>query len=82
MIFPRLERYRLRAGSRPAWCRASASVDTLAYLASDRTEVCPERAISIGVPVPSSASWVSALCRSWCRVAPPEAALKIASAYW
>jgi hypothetical protein len=43
-------------------------------LVSDRTEVCPERAISIGVPVPSSASWVSALCRGWCRVAPPEAA--------
>ena len=32
-------RYRLRAGSRPAWCRCSASALTRAYLASDRTEV-------------------------------------------
>jgi hypothetical protein len=31
--------YRRRAGSRSAWCRASASADTLAYLASHRTEV-------------------------------------------
>ena len=52
--------YRLRAGSRPAWCRCSASALTRAYLASDRTEVWPDRAISIGVPVPSSASCVSA----------------------
>ncbi len=35
-----------------------------AYLASDLTEVRPERAISMGVPVPSSASWVSAECLS------------------
>jgi hypothetical protein len=31
--------------------RASASAETRTYLASDRTEVWPERAISIGVPV-------------------------------
>jgi hypothetical protein len=49
-------------------------------LASDRTDVCPDRAISIGVDVPSSASWVSAECRSWCSVAPPDAALNSASA--
>jgi hypothetical protein len=30
--------YRRRAGSRSAWWRASASADTRAYLASDRTE--------------------------------------------
>jgi hypothetical protein len=32
----------LRAGSRSAWCRSRASTDTLAYFASDRTEVRPE----------------------------------------
>ena len=34
-----LRLYRRRAGSRSAWCRASASAETRAYLASDRTEV-------------------------------------------
>ena len=38
--------YRRRAGSRPAWWRASTSAETFAYLASDRTEVWPERPIS------------------------------------
>jgi len=50
---------RRRAGSRSAWRRASASALTRAYLASDLTEVWPLRAISMGVPVPSSASWES-----------------------
>ena len=36
---PRLVSYRRRAGSRSAWCRASASALTRAYLASDRTDV-------------------------------------------
>jgi hypothetical protein len=39
--------FRRRAGSRSAWCRWSASADTLAYLASDRTEVWPLLALSI-----------------------------------
>jgi hypothetical protein len=66
---------RRRAGSRSAWCRASASALTRAYLASDLTEVWPLRAISMGVPVPSSASWpcmtdlVSASSRAWPRAA-------------
>jgi len=47
--------YRLRAGSRSAWWRARASADTRAYLASGRTDIWPLLAISIGVPVPSSA---------------------------
>jgi hypothetical protein len=34
--------------------------DTWEHLISDRTDVWPDRAINIGVPVPSSASWVSA----------------------
>ncbi len=33
-------------------------------------EACRDRASSIGVLVPFSASWVSAVCRSWCRVHP------------
>ena len=36
---PGLVSYRRRAGSRSAWCRASASALTRAYLASDRTDV-------------------------------------------
>ena len=52
--------YRRRAGSRSAWCHWRASAETRAYFASDRTDVSPDRAISIGVPVPSSAPWVSA----------------------
>ena len=40
-----------------------------AHLASDRTEVWPERAIRMGIPVPSSASRVSALYLNWCRMA-------------
>jgi hypothetical protein len=44
------------------------------HWAADRTDVCPERPISIGVDVPSSALWISAESRSWCRAAPPDAA--------
>ena len=36
---PGLVSYRRRAGSRSAWCRASTSALTRAYLASDRTDV-------------------------------------------
>ena len=72
--------YRRRAGSCSAWCRCSASTDTRAYLTSERTDVCPLRAMSMGADVPSSASWVSAECRSWCRVAPLLAARNSASA--
>ena len=43
--------------------------ETRAYLASDRTKVWPEQTMSIGVPVPFSASWVSAEWRSWRSVA-------------
>jgi hypothetical protein len=38
--------------------------------------------MSIGVPVPFSASWVSAECLSWCKVAPPEAFENKAAACW
>jgi hypothetical protein len=69
-------RYLRRAGSRSAWWRASASADTRAYLTSDRTDVWPDRAMSIGVDTPSSAACVSALCRSWCSVVPPDAVLE------
>ena len=36
---PKGAAYRRAAGSRSAWCRASASAETRAYLASDRTDV-------------------------------------------
>jgi hypothetical protein len=45
-----------------------ASADGRAYLASEATARWPDLAISIGVDAPASASWVSALYRSWCRV--------------
>ena len=44
------------ARARPALRRARASADMRAYLASDRTDMWSGRAISIGVPVPASAS--------------------------
>jgi hypothetical protein len=40
--------------------RPNASAETRAYLASDRTEVCPDSAMSIGVEALASAAWVSA----------------------
>lgn len=52
------------AGSRSACHLASASAETLAYLANDRTEVCPDSAISIGMEAPSSAAWVRPEWRS------------------
>jgi hypothetical protein len=72
--------YRRRAGSFCSCHRASASADGRAYLASDATEVWPLLVMSIGVLAPSSAACVRALCRSWCRVAPPLASLNRSSA--
>jgi|SRR5580693_8781289 hypothetical protein len=72
--------YLLRAGSLRSCHRANASADGRAYLARLATDVCPDFAISMGVDAPASASWVSAECRSWCSVAPPDAALKMLSA--
>ena len=37
--------------------------------------------MSIGVPVPASASCVSAECLRWCKVAPPEALANNAPAF-
>jgi hypothetical protein len=45
-------------------------INGLAYLARLATLVCPLLAISMGVLAPFPASWVNALCRSWCSVAP------------
>ena len=61
---------------------ASASAETRAYRASDPTDVCPDRAISIGVAAPASASWVRALCRSRARSRPREASENRAAACW
>jgi hypothetical protein len=71
--------HRRRAGSLRSCQRARASANGRAYLASEATGVWPLLAMSIGVDAPASASWVSALCRSWCRVAPPDAALNRSS---
>src|SRR5216684_9392319 len=50
-------------GSWEATCRATESTPGRAYRSSERTEECRDRASSIWVLVPFSASWVSALCR-------------------
>jgi hypothetical protein len=46
------------AGSRSACHLPSASAETRAYWASERTEVCPDSAMSMGVEAPASAAWV------------------------
>jgi hypothetical protein len=46
-------------------------------LASDRTEVCPDSAISIGVEAPSSAAFVRPEWRSWCSVYGPPGRLVV-----
>ena len=52
---------RRAAGSRSATCRATESTPGRAYRSRERTEAWRERASSIGVEVPSSASCVRAL---------------------
>jgi len=42
-----------------------------AYMTVDRADESPGRAISVGVPVPSCASWISAERRTSCTVMPP-----------
>jgi hypothetical protein len=56
--------FRRAAGSRSARHRPRASAEILAYFPTERTETCPDIAISMGVDAPSSAAWVSAECRS------------------
>ncbi|AZS75054.1 hypothetical protein DDE74_32770 [Streptomyces lydicus] len=66
---------RRAAGSRSATCRATESTPGCAYRSRERTEAWRERASSIGVEVPSSASWVRAPCRSRCRVQPSRSSM-------
>ena len=61
-----------RCGSVSVWCCARASVLTLAYRARLRMSRWPDLAISIGAPVPASASWLRLEWRGWWRVTPPE----------
>ncbi|QDN93137.1 hypothetical protein FNV62_52490 [Streptomyces sp. RLB3-17] len=67
-------RIRRAAGSRSATCRATASTLGRAYRSRERSEAWRERASSIGLGVPPSASCVRVLWRIRCSVQPSRAA--------